>query len=84
MSFELSGGSQTNTTARSTTAGDTRAPGIAGLGGPGLSGMDQMPDAALLNQMMQDPAISQMMQSILSNPQYMNQVMMHQIFLKVC
>jgi ubiquilin len=33
-----------------------------------------MPDAGSLSQLMQNPAISQMMQSILSNPQTMNQV----------
>lgn len=40
--------------------------------------MDQMlsgmPDATQMNQLLQNPAISQMMQSLLSNPQYMNQV----------
>lgn len=72
------GAGQTNTTARSNTAGETRAPPPAGLGGlalPDLEGMlGGMPDAASLNQMMQNPAVSQMMQSLLSNPQYMNQV----------
>lgn len=36
--------------------------------------MGGMPDANAMNQLMQNPAISQMMQSMLSNPQYMNQV----------
>lgn len=31
-------------------------------------------DSSLLNQVMQNPAMMQMAQSILSNPQYMNQV----------
>lgn len=33
-----------------------------------------MPDPALLNQVLQNPAMSNIMQSLLSNPQYMNQV----------
>ncbi|XP_017971363.1 PREDICTED: ubiquitin domain-containing protein DSK2b isoform X1 [Theobroma cacao] len=73
------GGTQTNTTARSNPAGDVRTPGIGGLGGLGLPDMppmlNGMPDASHLTQMLQDPALSQMMQSILSNPQYMNQIM---------
>ncbi|CAL2279887.1 unnamed protein product [Prunus armeniaca] len=72
------GGNQPNTT-RPPPAGDGRAPGIAGLGGLGLPGMEQMlggmPDANVMNQLLQNPAISQMMQSMLSNPQYMNQIM---------
>jgi len=39
------------------------------LGGSG------MPDPALLNQLMQNPAISQMMQSMLSNPQTLSQIL---------
>lgn len=78
MCCKLSGGTQTNATARSTPAGDPRTPGIAGLGGLGLPDMppmlNGMPDASQLTQMLQNPAISQMMQSITSNPQYMNQV----------
>ncbi|CAN1134755.1 Ubiquitin domain-containing protein DSK2b [Linum perenne] len=77
-----SGGGQTNTTARSIpAAGDPRAAGLAGLGGLGLPGMEQlmggggMPDAANLNQLMQNPAMSQMMQNLLSNPEYMNQML---------
>ncbi|OWM80497.1 ubiquitin domain-containing protein DSK2b-like isoform X2 [Punica granatum] len=73
------GGSQTNTTTRSTATGDARAPPAAGLGGLGLPGLDQMfggnTDANMLNQLMQNPAISQMMQSMLSNPQYLNQIL---------
>ncbi|KAH0687933.1 hypothetical protein KY290_019594 [Solanum tuberosum] len=72
------GAAQANTTARSNTAGDTRAAplGLGGLGSPGLEQMlGGMPDSTSLNQMMQNPAISQMMQSLLSNPQYMNQVL---------
>ncbi|XP_059282685.1 ubiquitin domain-containing protein DSK2b-like [Lycium ferocissimum] len=78
------GAAQANTTARSNTAGDTRAapPGLGGLASPGLEqmlggmpGIGGMPDTTSLNQMMQNPAVSQMMQSLLSNPQYMNQVL---------
>lgn len=74
------GAAQANTAARSNTAGDTRgAPlGLGGLGSPGLEQMlGGMPDTTSLNQMMQNPAISQMMQSLLSNPQYMNQVFIY-------
>ncbi|XP_059437361.1 ubiquitin domain-containing protein DSK2b-like isoform X2 [Corylus avellana] len=71
------GAVQTNTT-RSTPIGDARAQAPAGLGGLGLPGLEgmlgTMPDASSVNQLMQNPAISQMMQSILSNPQYMNQI----------
>ncbi|CAN4116721.1 unnamed protein product [Withania somnifera] len=72
------GSAQANTTARSNTAGNTRsAPlGLGGLASPGLEQMlGGMPDTTSLNQMMQNPAVSQMMQSLLSNPQYMNQVL---------
>lgn len=73
-------GSQTNTTTRSNPAGgDARVPGIGGLGGLGLPDMEQMfngqmPSADLMNQLLQNPAVSQMMQSLLSNPQYMNEI----------
>lgn len=75
----LAGGAQNNTR-RSTTGGDARQQtptGLSGLGLPDLEGMlggSGMPDAASLTQLMQNPAVSQMMQSILSNPQTMNQV----------
>ncbi|XVE48733.1 hypothetical protein DITRI_Ditri01bG0025800 [Diplodiscus trichospermus] len=73
------GGTQTNATARSNPAGDARTPGIGGLGGLGLPDLppmlNGMPDASQLTQLLQNPAISQMMQSIMSNPQYMNQIM---------
>eukprot|EP00262_Sarcandra_glabra_P016173 TRINITY_DN518_c0_g1_i2.p1 TRINITY_DN518_c0_g1~~TRINITY_DN518_c0_g1_i2.p1 ORF type:complete len:543 (-),score=94.52 TRINITY_DN518_c0_g1_i2:357-1985(-) len=60
-------GAQTNASTRSSPAGDARAPGIGGIGG-GLG----LPD---LNQAMQNPAMSQIMQSLLSNPQFMNQML---------
>lgn len=73
-----SGGAQNNT-ARTTTGGDTRQQAPTGLGGFGLQDyqglMGAMPDPASLTQLMQNPAISQMMQSILSNPQAMNQIL---------
>ncbi|XP_059449361.1 ubiquitin domain-containing protein DSK2b-like isoform X3 [Corylus avellana] len=72
------GGTQTTTT-RPNAAGETRPPGIGGLGGLGLPDMENMfngpSDASLLNQFLQNPAVSQMMQSLLSNPQYMNQIL---------
>ncbi|KAE8719161.1 Ubiquitin domain-containing protein DSK2b [Hibiscus syriacus] len=73
------GGTQTNATARSNPAGDARAPGLGSPGGLGLpdfpSILNGMPDASQLTQLLQNPAVSQMMQSIASNPQYMNQIM---------
>lgn len=75
----IAAGAQNNTR-RSTTGGDARqqAPtGLSGLGLPdfgGILGGSTMPDAASLTQLMQNPAISQMMQSVLSNPQTLNQV----------
>ncbi|KAG2323252.1 hypothetical protein Bca52824_016465 [Brassica carinata] len=81
---------QTNTPGRTTSGGDTRSPGLGGLGGlgslgslGGLGGLGMLgadsplgatPDASQLSQMLQNPAMSQMMQSLLSNPQYMNQL----------
>ena len=76
---KLSGGTETNATARSNLSGDARTPGIGGLGGLGLPDMppmlNGMPDASQLTQLLQNPALSQMTQSIASNPQYMNQVL---------
>ncbi|KAK4761341.1 hypothetical protein SAY87_006234 [Trapa incisa] len=76
--WSSTGGSQTNTNMRSTASGNARPSAAAGLGGLGLGGLDQMfgggTDSAMLNQQMQNPAISQLMQSMLSNPQYMNQL----------
>ncbi|KAG8500262.1 hypothetical protein CXB51_004312 [Gossypium anomalum] len=73
------GGTQTNATARPNPAGDARTPGVGGMGGLGLPDLppmlNGMPDASQLTQLLQNPAISQMMQSIMSNPQYMNQIM---------
>ena len=76
----VAGGAQNNTRRSSTTGVDARQQGPTGLGGlslPDLENMlggNAMPDASLLTQLMQNPAISQMMQSMLSNPQTLNQV----------
>lgn len=52
--------------------------GIAGLGELGLPELGRMaggmPDPSFVNLLLQNPAIMQMMQSLLSNPQFMNQV----------
>ncbi|CAH2076685.1 unnamed protein product [Thlaspi arvense] len=79
---------QTTAPGRTNSGGDTRAPGLGGLsglagleglGGLGILGGDPTvgatPDASQMNQFLQNPAMSQMMQSLLSNPQYMNQIM---------
>lgn len=42
-----------------------------------------MPDANGMSQLLQNPAISQMMQSLLSNPQYMNQVLDYLVSCKI-
>ncbi|TYH29262.1 hypothetical protein ES288_A02G210400v1 [Gossypium darwinii] len=72
------GGSQTNTR-RSDPGADARPQAPAGLGGPGLLAFEglfgAMQDSNSLNQLMQNPAISQMMRSLLSSPQYLNQVL---------
>ncbi|KAI3834323.1 hypothetical protein MKX03_030130 [Papaver bracteatum] len=72
-------GTPTNTTARLNSTGDARAPGIAGLGGLGLPEMEQMlggmQDFSQMNQLMQNPAVAQITQSLLSDPQYMNQIL---------
>ncbi|KAI3714196.1 hypothetical protein L1987_72792 [Smallanthus sonchifolius] len=60
------GGVQTN-------AG-TRAPNLSGFGGLGLPGLDRPTGMPEMSQLMQNPAVSQMMQSLLSNPQYIEQI----------
>lgn len=70
------GGQQANTAPRSNPSG--APPAVGGLGGLGLPELDRMfggmPDPASMNQMLQNPAVSQMMQNLLSNPQALNQV----------
>uniref|UniRef100_A0A7N0T960 Uncharacterized protein n=1 Tax=Kalanchoe fedtschenkoi TaxID=63787 RepID=A0A7N0T960_KALFE len=73
------GAPQTNTASR-TPSNALRTAGVGGLGGLGLPALDRlssggMPDAALMNQLLQNPAMSQMMQSVFSNPQSMNQLL---------
>ncbi|XP_010548158.1 PREDICTED: ubiquitin domain-containing protein DSK2b-like isoform X2 [Tarenaya hassleriana] len=71
-------GGQTTAPGTTNSTGNTGAPGLGGLGGLGLLGMDPAlgttPDASQLNQLLQNPAVSQMMEGLLSNPQYMNQI----------
>ncbi|CAI9767815.1 unnamed protein product [Fraxinus pennsylvanica] len=71
-------GVQMNSTAQSNPSGDVRTPPLGVSGGLGFPDFSQllgsMPDPNSLNQLMQNPAISQMMQSLLSNPQYINQI----------
>ncbi|KAI8536836.1 hypothetical protein RHMOL_Rhmol10G0287100 [Rhododendron molle] len=62
------GGAQANSTPRSNPAGDARLPDFERMFG-------STQDPASFNQFMQNPAVSQMMQSLLSNPQYMEQVL---------
>lgn len=74
------GGTQTNA-AGTNPGGIGRSPppvgGLGGLGAPGLEGLfgGTTPDPNSMSQLMQNPAVSQMMQSLLSNPQYMNQIL---------
>ncbi|XP_068640392.1 ubiquitin domain-containing protein DSK2a-like [Aristolochia californica] len=74
------GATQTNSATGSTNPSEgTRAPGVAGLGGLGLRDLERVvggtQDSSLVNQFMQSPAMSQIMQNIFSNPQYMNQIL---------
>ncbi|GMI86311.1 hypothetical protein like AT2G17190 [Hibiscus trionum] len=77
-SSSAGGGVQTNTT-RSDPRADSRPQAPAGLDGLGLPPFEglfgAMQDTNSLNQLMQNPAMSQMTQSLPSNPQYMNQVL---------
>ncbi|KAJ8450795.1 hypothetical protein Cgig2_032420 [Carnegiea gigantea] len=70
------GGAQTNSASRNIPSGDARALPFGGLSS--LPELDRMfagvPDALMMTQLLQNPAVSQMMQSLLSNPQYMNQI----------
>ncbi|XP_054809601.1 ubiquitin domain-containing protein DSK2b-like isoform X2 [Prosopis cineraria] len=69
------GGTQNNTT-RSTSGGNAQAPTTLGLDLPepeGLAGT--VLDSSLFAQLVQSPNISRMMQSIVSNPQAVNQIL---------
>ncbi|KAL3631663.1 hypothetical protein CASFOL_024647 [Castilleja foliolosa] len=70
------GGPQTNNSTTTNPTGDARIPSIAGLGGLGLPGLENMgmPDPSTFSHLLQNPAVTQMMQSLLSNPQYMDQI----------
>lgn len=70
------GGAQTNNTARTNPTSEARAPSVAGLGGLGLPELERtgIPDSSTFSQLLQNPAVAQMMQSLLSNPQYLDQV----------
>ncbi|KAJ0468595.1 putative Ubiquitin-like domain, Heat shock chaperonin-binding, UBA-like superfamily, ubiquilin [Helianthus annuus] len=77
---EFAGGANQTNAAATNPSGTTRSPragGLGGLGAPGLEGLfgGTTPDPNSMSQLMQNPAISQMMQSLLSNPQYMNQIL---------
>lgn len=48
--------------------------GSGGFGPPEMEGIFGMLDSSTLNQFMQNPAITQMRQNLLSNPQYLDQV----------
>lgn len=64
------GAARPSAAARSATSG-----GLGGLGSADLGSMlGGGSDASLLNQVLQNPAMMQMMQNIMSNPQTMNQV----------
>lgn len=82
MSFVnlTAGGTQTST--GSTTANNARIPGIAGLGVLEMPDLDRMagvmPDS---NQVMQNPDMGQMVQNLMSDPQYMNQVTFNLIYI---
>lgn len=74
---KLSGSAVRSGVASTNSAGDARAPVIGGLGGLGLPEMEGIfgtPDSSALSQLMQSPGVSQMMQTLLSNPQYLDQV----------
>ncbi|CAA3016266.1 ubiquitin domain-containing DSK2a-like [Olea europaea subsp. europaea] len=72
------GGSQTNNATRANPASDATPPGVASLGGlgvPELERMAGMSDPSVFSQFLQNPALAQMMQSLFSNPQYMDQIL---------
>ncbi|KAH9620442.1 hypothetical protein KSS87_017378 [Heliosperma pusillum] len=70
------GGILRNNAQRTTSSGDSRAVPLGGLSSlPELQHMlGGVPDLSEASQFMQNPAMSQMMQSVLSNPQMFNQI----------
>lgn len=75
--FIFSEGAVSSNEARSNSTSNARTPSIVGSGGfgpPEMEGIFGMLDSSTLNQFMQNPAITQMRQNLLSNPQYLDQV----------
>ncbi|XP_073122187.1 ubiquitin domain-containing protein DSK2b-like [Henckelia pumila] len=72
-----SGSSQTNNATRTNSTDDARLPSIPGLGGLSVPELERMgmSDSSAFNRLLQNPAMAQMMQSFLSNPQYMDQIL---------
>ncbi|CAA0827731.1 Ubiquitin domain-containing protein DSK2b [Striga hermonthica] len=68
------GGSQTNNATRTNPPRDARLPSIAGLGGIGLD-RTGITDSSAFSQLLQNPEVAQITQSLLSNPQYMEQIL---------
>ncbi|KAH9608956.1 hypothetical protein KSS87_008832 [Heliosperma pusillum] len=70
------GGTQTNSAQRTNPSGDSRPAPLGGLSN--LPDLDNMfggaQDLSSMSQIMQNPAMSQMMQNVLSNPQFMSQI----------
>ncbi|KAL6561018.1 hypothetical protein OROGR_003808 [Orobanche gracilis] len=71
------GNSRTNNAATTNPTGDARIPSIAGVGGLGHPELGHMgmSDPSAFSQFLQNPAITQMMQSYLNDPQYMNRLL---------
>ncbi|KAF3321124.1 ubiquitin domain-containing protein DSK2a-like isoform X2 [Carex littledalei] len=72
------GAAQTGT--RSTTGSETRGTPAGGLGGAGMPDLTSllgggMPDPSHFNQLLQNPAMMQMMQNMMSDPQTFNQLL---------
>ncbi|KAJ4784738.1 Ubiquilin-1 [Rhynchospora pubera] len=66
--------------ARSTPSSETRAPPTGGLGGAGMPDLTSllgggMPDPSHFNQILQNPAMMQLMQNLMSDPQTFNQLL---------
>lgn len=75
--YVTAGAAQAGT--RSTTGSETRGTPAGGLGGAGMPDLTSllgggMPDPSHFNQLLQNPAMMQMMQNMMSDPQTFNQV----------
>lgn len=68
-------------------AGNARTGATGGLGGLGSADLGGMlggsPDASILSQLLQNPAMMQMVQNIMSDPQSMNQVQYFYLFISL-